>query len=239
MVARYTSWRCANPTRKHHGSPQKCSETPSYQSQASGLRPNRTGGPHRRLSIIVTSPLHIRFGSFSDQSFASFSTSGSLYFRLDLIISIYMSAPNRLVEVLEAALAISSNPTFEDDDGQSSTMRPTHILGTRLSTTPPIHRPRQRRVQFSDVESGVVVPSRADMSEEEKRCIWHRVSHNWHLSAFFFVTPTCKSYSASATMTVFLQVSPSLITLNFHLLPMIGMCRRKTTIVLRNAFSKM
>jgi hypothetical protein len=30
-----------------------------------------------------------------------------------------------------------------------------------------------------------------------------------------------------------------LITLNFHLLPMIGTCRRKTTIVLRNAFSKM
>ena len=88
----------------------------------------------------------------------------------DLIIS--MSTNNRLVEVMEAALAISSNPAFENDDGQSSTMRPKPIL----SKTPPIHRPQQKRVQFSGVVTGTVVPSRDDMSEEEKRCIWYRVS---------------------------------------------------------------
>ena len=88
----------------------------------------------------------------------------------DLIIS--MSTNNRLVEVMEAALAISSNPAFENDDGQSSTMRPKPIL----SKTPPIHRPQQKRVQFSGVVTGSVVPSRDDMSEEEKRCIWYRVS---------------------------------------------------------------
>ena len=88
----------------------------------------------------------------------------------DLIIS--MSTNNRLAEVMEAALAISSNPAFENDDGQSSTMRPKPIL----SKTPPIHRPQQKRVQFSGVVTGTVVPSRDDMSEEEKRCIWYRVS---------------------------------------------------------------
>ena len=88
----------------------------------------------------------------------------------DLIIS--MSTNNRLAEVMEAALAISSNPAFENDDGQSSTMRPKPIL----SKTPPIHRPQQKRVQFSGVVTGTVVLSRDDMSEEEKRCIWYRVS---------------------------------------------------------------
>ena len=83
----------------------------------------------------------------------------------DLIIS--MSTNNRLVEVMEAALAISSNPAFENDDGQSSTMRPKPIL----SKTPPIHRPLGRGCRSTGAAAPVSVP-RAEMAHQQCHRRW-------------------------------------------------------------------
>ena len=95
-----------------------------------------------------------------------------------------MSGSNRLAEGLAAALALSNRAVVDDDDDaspQPSTMKPKpvveEILAAALAISSNPTRPQQRRVQFSDVESGTVVPSRADMSAEEKRCIWYCVSH--------------------------------------------------------------
>ena len=127
----------------------------------------------------------------------------------DLIIGrMSASNSNRLEEGLAAGLAITRSPTYEDVASPQSftyTMRPkpTCILRTRQSTTRPAkssstHRPQaqQRRVQFSDVVAGTIVASLADLSAEEKRCIWYCVSIAYtypyvlHLPAVFLGVTT-------------------------------------------------
>ena len=120
----------------------------------------------------------------------------------DLIIGrMTVSNSNRFVEVLEAALAITSSPTFEDAASPQSftcTMRSKPILRRRPSMRPTkssTYRPQaqQKQVQFSDVVAGTIV---ASLDAEEKRCIWYCVSIAYFgifLRSFLvtpYVTPT-------------------------------------------------
>ena len=106
------------------------------------------------------------------------------------------SNSNRLEEGLAAGLAITRNPTYEDVASPRSLTcttrpKPTCILRTRQSTRPTkssANRPQaqQRRVQFSDVVAGTIVDSLADLSAEEKRCVWYCVSIDY---TYMYILP--------------------------------------------------
>lgn len=93
-----------------------------------------------------------------------------------------MSTSNPLAEGAAASSGppVLSSPAVDNEllvaFPKTSPLRPTRTTGrctanrTGLSTTT-IHL--QRRVKFSDAVSGVVIPPRARMSAEEKRCIWY------------------------------------------------------------------
>ena len=140
----------------------------------------------------------------------------------DLIIGrMSASNSNRLEEGLAAGLAITRNPTYEDVASPRSLTcttrpKPTCILRTRQSTRPTkssANRPQaqQRRVQFSDVVAGTIVDSLADLSAEEKRCVWYCVSIDY---TYMYILPA-----------VFLGVTTDMTLISYMLSPFL-LCDR-------------